>query len=122
MYTAKSNSESYVNQQLFTSQAEVDTTDVVVASGQNLVAGQVVALLNNKVVAHNPGAANTSKTAVYIMAYDVDAQAGDTAAQAYNKGGFNSDALTWHTDVDTYEERVAAFAGTPISVNKARQV
>ncbi|MCX8016473.1 MAG: head decoration protein [Rhodocyclaceae bacterium] len=53
--------------------------DVTVASGQNLVAGQVVGRItaSGKIAAFNPGASDGTQNAIGIMAANVNAAAGD---------------------------------------------
>jgi hypothetical protein len=99
-------------------------------SGQNLVAGQVVALDSaGKIITHNPGAvvdadasgdtvniATTVAKAIGIMTSDVDASSADKAGTYYVSGVFNIAALTFHADSNTELLKKQVFAGTAISV------
>lgn len=109
---------------------DVRTQNGTVVSGQDLVAGQVVALdSSGKIITHNPGAVTdadasadtvniptTVAKAVGIMCSDVDATGGDTAGTYYVSGEFNIAALTFHADSNTALLKKQVFAGTPISV------
>jgi hypothetical protein len=117
--------------QLFADAADVRTQTGTVLSGQNLVAGQVVALdADGKIVTHLPSdvadldasgdtvnVPTVKAKAVGIMALDVDATSADKAGTYYIAGAFNIAALTFHADSNTTAKKQAVFAGTPISVH-----
>lgn len=57
--------------------------------------------------------------AVYVTAFSIDATS-QTQAQVYKSGVLNVDALNWPKSVTTLSARVAAFVGSPISVQPLR--
>jgi hypothetical protein len=88
-----------------------------VASGQALPErtplGQVTA--SGKFIAWAPAAADGSQVAQRLSLYAVDANATDKAAQMITGGSFNPDLINWPVGV-TAAQKLAAFAGTPISL------
>jgi hypothetical protein len=95
---------------------DIATTSVTVLSGQDIAAlvpiGQVTA--NGKFVECIPTANNGSEVAVYITAQPIDATAGDTKAQVFKAGTFDTESLAWN-NAYTATTKLLAFVGTPIS-------
>lgn len=59
------------------------------------------------------------RKAVAISAYAIETASGaESVHSVYVEGDFNHEALVWPAATDTFAERVAAFAGTPITVRK----
>lgn len=88
-----------------------------VASGEDLLErtplGQVTA--SGKFVAWDPAAVDGSEVAVRMSLYAVDASLADKQAQMITGGSFNPDLVNW-PDGTTAAEKLAAFVGTPISL------
>lgn len=56
-----------------------------------------------------------SGQAIYVSAFQVDT-ASQTSAQVYKTGTLNVDALNWPENVTTLAAKMAAFAGSGVSV------
>lgn len=88
-----------------------------VASGEDLLArtplGQVTA--SGKYVTWNPAATDGSELATRLSVYAVDASLADKQAQLIAGGSFNPELVNWPGGV-TAAQKLAAFAGTPISL------
>ncbi|TLX65077.1 head decoration protein [Stutzerimonas nosocomialis] len=89
------------------------------ASGTNVAArvplGQVSA--TGKFVPWDPAAEDGSQVAVRLSLYPVEAGAGDAEAQMITGGSFNPDLVAWPAGT-TSAQKLAAFAGTPIVLQK----
>lgn len=109
---------SYTPTQLFAGDAPIVTTDYPCAAATVLAKYQVVAIVADKLVAHNPGASDGSQIAVGITCQAKAAQSADKQVTIYRAGCFNHAALVWHTDSDTLAERKAAFVRTPIVIEQ----
>lgn len=100
-----------------TGSAPYHTTLGTVASGQNFPArtplGQIAA--TGLLVKWAPAATDGSQKAVYISAYAVNAAGGNKKAQVISGGNFNPELVVW-PDGTTEAQKLAAFIGTPISL------
>lgn len=87
--------------------------DVIVASGQNLKCGQVVARItaSGKIAAYAPGAIDGTETAIGILTADVDATGGDKPGVIIARHAIVVDAanLVWG-GTPTDPQKVAAIA------------
>ncbi|WP_248447269.1 head decoration protein [Sinorhizobium meliloti] len=104
---------------LLVSDVPVITRNVTIASGQNLVRGAVLGNVtaSDKYILSAAAAADGSEDPALVLAFDVDASAGDVVSAAYASGAFDSTKLilgAGHTAA-TVE---AAFrkAGAPLYV------
>ncbi|WP_271273819.1 head decoration protein [Aliamphritea hakodatensis] len=108
--------ETYVPDNRFAGGDEAATTEITIASGQNLPAlkplGQVAATGEFK--AWDPTANDGSQVATRMTAAAVDTSAGAKKDQAYKSGTFNEAAVVWPDGV-TAVQKMVAFVGTPIS-------
>jgi len=95
----------------------IQTTEATIASGQNLPEktplGQISA--SGHLTAWDPEAADGSEVAVAMTAYAVDATSAATKAQVIKSGTFNPEQVNWPEGA-TAAQKLAAFAGTPISL------
>lgn len=93
------------------------TTQGTVASGQNLAAhaplGQVTA--TGKFVLWNPAAVDGSQIATRLTPQAIDAGAADRTTQLIKTGTFNPELVAWPGGT-TAAQKLAAFVGTPISL------
>jgi hypothetical protein len=109
--------EALIYEDIISGSDAIATTSVTILSGQDLLAatpiGQVTA--NGKFVECNPDATNGSQTPKYITAQAIDATGGDTQAQVYKSGTFDTEKIAFHTNF-TAVEKLLAFVGTPISL------
>ena len=110
-------SEESYNYDDFTSGSDaVSTTSVTILSGQDLAAlvpiGQVTA--SGKFIECVRTANDGSQNPVYITALAIDATSGDTQAQIYKSGTFDTESLAWHSSHNA-TSKLLAFVGTPIS-------
>lgn len=105
---------AYTPVQLFAGSSEVITDNYAVGAA-DLAAYQVVALDgNNKLVALNPAASDTTKVAVGITCYACAQNA--AGAAIYVGGDFNVAALDWPASLTTLAARKAVFQRTKITV------
>lgn len=111
--------ETYTPDNRFSGSDAAATTEVIIASGEDLAAltplGQVTA--SGKFVAWDPAAVDGSEVATRMTVAAVDATGGDVTTQAYKSGTFNTDLVVWGAATAT--EKLLAFAGTPISTQAA---
>ncbi len=107
---------AYSNDSIVAGSDDIATTEVVIASGQNLAQytpiGQVTA--TGKFVVWAPGATDGSEKAVYLTANAIDASAADVSSQVYKAGTFNTDLV--ELGAATAAQKLACFVGTPISL------
>lgn len=93
------------------------TTQGTIASGQNLAAhaplGQVTA--TGKFVIWAPAATDGSQVATRLTPFAVDASAADRTTQLIKAGTFNPELVAW-PEGTTAAQKLAAFVGTPISL------
>lgn len=102
---------------LFAGEAPITTNRAQGGVNVNLPIYSVIALVNDLIVAHNPGASDGSQIAAGILtsALNTNAGAGGVAGRwsgYYTGGDFNHEALVWHASTDTFAERRAVFAPT----------
>jgi hypothetical protein len=119
--TASSTVENIAARNVRTGSKNVHTRPVTILTGQVLSALTVMAIsaANNKAVPHNPDSTDVGiKKALFILPHDIDTTSGDKVEPVIDGGDFNPDALIWHASADTLDERIAAFAGTDISMIK----
>ena len=105
-----------VTKKIFFSSEDRNTKTVTVKSGQVLKAlSFVVSDADGKVIAHPTlTAALTAGTKVSgVLAFDVDASAGDVQATAYTEASFWADALVWSVNVAT--DVVTKVDGTTVA-------
>lgn len=108
-----SNVEVYTPPQHVTGSDEVATTAVTVKQGQTLAALTPLELdANGEAVAAVP--ANAKHTFLTVTAVDTTAAAKES--QVYKSGTFDPEQVSWSTE--TAAQKLAAFAGTPISLQK----
>lgn len=114
---------TYEINQLKTGNDPVNTTEVVIASGQSLAEHVPLGLVtaSGKYIESKSTANDGSQTPVYFTAYAVDASTGDQKAQVVKSGTFDPGALAWDASF-TDEQKLAAFAGTPISLQTTDKV
>lgn len=95
---------------------KIHTTQVTIASGQNLPAMAPIAQVTatGKFVIWNPAGTDGSEVPVYLTSYAVDATSGDKQAQVIKAGTFNPEYVQWPTS--TAAQKLRAFVGTPISL------
>lgn len=109
----------YTPEERFAGSGHIETTEVTIASGQNLDELTPIGLLaaDGQAVAWNPDAdpADGSEIAVYVTNYAVDASGGAKKAQVYKAAPLNIEAVNW-PDGTTDAQKANAFKGTPISV------
>lgn len=118
---AGSESQDIAIRNVRTGSKPIHTRHVKVASGQSIAALTVLAIsaATNKVVPHNPGSSDAGiKKALLIAPHDIDTTGGDLVQPLIDGGDFNPDALIWHASLTDDDERVEAFAGTDISIQK----
>lgn len=93
-------------------EAQYSRDNVMVASGQVLVTGQVVGRVtaSGKIAAYNPDATDGTQNAVGIMAMDVNASAGDAPGVIIARHAVivDADNLVW--------------AGSPTTLQKAAAI
>lgn len=104
---------------LIVSDVPVITRNVTIASGQNLPRGAVIGEItaSKKFVLSAAAAADGSEAPALVLAFDVDASAGDVVAAAYASAGLDSTKLTFgegHT-AETVEDAFRA-AGASLYV------
>lgn len=111
--------ESYDHEVWITGTGDIKTVSGVVASGQTIEErsplGQVAA--TGEFTLWNPAANDGSEKAVRISPFAIDTSAGKTEKQLINKGTFNPDLVVWPDSI-TDEQKMTAFVGTPISLQK----
>ncbi len=80
---------------LLVSDVPVITRNITIASGQNLLRGAVLGVITaaGKYVLSAAAAADGSEVPSLVLAFDVDASAGDVVAAAYASGAFDSTKL-----------------------------
>ncbi|SEQ48988.1 Bacteriophage lambda head decoration protein D [Amphritea atlantica] len=111
--------ETYTPDTRFATSEPAYTTEITIASGEDLAAltplGQLTA--TGEFVEWAPGAADGSEVATRMTVAAVDATGGAVVTQAYKSGCFNTDLVVW--GAATALQKSLAFAGTPISVQTA---
>lgn len=111
--------ETYTPDNRLASSEPAHTTEITIASGEDLAAltplGQLTA--SGEFVAWAPGAADGSQVATRMTVEAIDATGGAVVTQAYKSGCFNTDEVVW--GAATALQKALAFAGTPISVQAA---
>lgn len=109
----------YAPEERFAGSGHIETTEVTIASGQNLDELTPIGLLtaSGEAVAWDPAAdpADGSEQAAYVTNYAVDASGGAKKAQVYKAALLNIDKVNW-PDGTTDAQKANAFKGTPISV------
>lgn len=103
---------AYDPEGLLVSDHDTFTDDIVVVSGQNLVAGTLLGKITSggKFNKSLSGASDGSQTPVAILKDDCDASSGDKPARAYFAGGFNTHKMvfgTAHTAASTRQALAA---------------
>ena len=100
----------------------VASTCVVIASGETLAARTPLGMVTStgKFKAFKPGASDGTQKAVYLTAYAVDAS-GDRKAQVYKAGTFDPALVNWPENT-TDAQKLAAFVGTPISLQSPADI
>lgn len=119
--TASSTVQQIAARNVRTGSKNVHTRPVTIASGQVLAAFTVMAIsaASNKAVPHDPTSADAGiKKALFILPHAIDTTLGDKVEPVIDGGDYNPEALIWHAETDTNDERIAAFAGTDISMIK----
>lgn len=93
------------------------TTMVTILSGQNLPEKKPLGVVtaSGKVVAWDPEASDGREKAVYLTPYAVNASSADKQAQVIKSGTFNPEQVAWPVGA-TAAQKLAAFVGTPISL------
>lgn len=108
---------------LITGSDPVSTTAGVIAAGEKLSAltplGMVTA--TGKLKKLDPAGTDGTEKAVYITTIGVDAAGADTPTPVYKAGTFNPEMLKWPDGI-TDAQKLAAFVGTPISLQKPAQL
>ncbi len=108
---------TYTPDERFAGTGHIETTEVTVASGQNLAELTPVGLLasSGEAVEWDPAGTGGAEIAVYVTNYAVDASAAAKTAQVFKAAPLNIAALNW-PDGTTAAQKANAFKGTPISV------
>ncbi|AAQ63359.1 decorator protein D [Burkholderia phage BcepNazgul] len=109
---------SYIPEQLYAGEADIVTTRANVAAATVLEKYRVVALVGGLLVPWNPAASDGSQKAYGISAQPKAAGAATVSHPVFVGGVFNHAVLVWDAAADTFEERQAAFAGTPVFIDR----
>lgn len=119
MTTQVTVTDVYTPDNFFTGSKPVGTKEVVIKTGENIAAREVVALQTStgKYITYAEGGTDGANVAVGIATYAVDATAADVTAQIYNAGTFNPDALVF-SGTPNAVQKAGLFVGTPISLQK----
>lgn len=101
--------------QVFANDADVQTKPEVLITGQNLLAGAVVARItaSGKLTAWVPAGTLGAQIAVGVLVSDCNATAGDVACDIYTAGCFNTAYLGWSGA--TVIQQASAFDNTKLS-------
>lgn len=119
MATQVTETETFSAENWITGSGDVETTEVSIASGQNIEAKEALAIntTTGKVVTYAEAGANGTNNAVYIAVHAVDATGGEEKAQVYKAGQFNPNEVVW-SGTPTNAQKAVAFVGTPISLQE----
>ena len=102
--------------QLFAGEAPVTTNRAEGGTSVKLAAYTVIAIVGDKIVAHNPAATDGSEVAAGILCTPLDTTAATGVpgswAPYYTGGDFNHAALVWDSTLTTLAARRAEFAQT----------
>lgn len=112
-YTARTDTNSL---QLYAGESDIVTTQGKLVTGVEYVGGQVLGRVtaSGLYAKHNPAATDGSENAIAILGYDVPEPTADKYEAIYTGGVFNIEALTFHDDTATRDEKAAVFDGTNI--------
>jgi hypothetical protein len=91
--------------------------EVVVASGQNLKTGTVIAIVNNKVVQFAPAASDGSNVVAGVLLLDVDASGGDKPGVIIARHAICSKAgLVWPSDATEVQKALGITQLTALGI------
>lgn len=100
---------------LFAGEKKIITQPFPVGAG-DLAQYQVVALdADNKLVPHNPEAADTTKVMIGVA---TNAAKANTSVGVYTSAFLNHEVLVWHASLDTFDKRRAASLSCEVDVGK----
>jgi hypothetical protein len=97
------------------------TTEGLIAAGQTLDKRMPLGVKTSTGEFHkwNPDASDGTENAVRIAAYNLDTTGSVKSAQLIKTGVFNPELIVW-PDGTTDAQKLAAFVGTPISLQTPR--